>query len=68
MKKIWINFAKSFEDAEDFDLKYYLSMTKKERVGTVQFLRETYWKMKQGKKYGNHSRRLRKTIKFIQQT
>ena len=32
MKKIWVNRAKSFEEAQDFDDEYYLSLSSTERV------------------------------------
>jgi len=40
MKKIWINRAKSFEEAQEFDNEYYSSFSSAERVESVQFLRE----------------------------
>ncbi|MCK4352149.1 hypothetical protein KAW65_01950 [candidate division WOR-3 bacterium] len=61
MKKIWIHKANTWEEAKKFDENYYLSMSSKERLETMQFLRETYFKMK------NESRKgLRRVIKIIQ--
>ena len=66
MKKIWINKAKSFKDAEQFDIEYYSGMSNKERLETVQFLREIYYKF--NRKNNNENRKkLRRTIRFIKQ-
>ncbi len=48
MKKIWVNKVDSFDAAQEFDDDYYLSMSSKERLETVQFLREIFFKMKKG--------------------
>jgi len=66
-KKIWINKADSFGAAQEFDNAYYLAMSRKERLETVQFLRETYFKMKKGSNYEGRER-LRRVIKIIEQT
>jgi hypothetical protein len=65
-KKIWVNKSDSFEAAQDFDFDYYLSMSSKERLETVQFLRESYLKAKKGSKHEGR-KRLRRIIKVIQQ-
>ena len=64
-KKIWVNKAKSFKEAEEFDRKYYMAMSKKERLDTMQLLREMYYTIRGVKNAGG--RRLRKVIKVIQQ-
>ena len=64
MKKIWVNKANSFKEAERFDKKYYRSMSKMERLDTMQFLREIYHKMKGPK--NAVGKRLRRIIKIIQ--
>ncbi len=65
MKKIWVNKTDAWESAKRFDENYYLSMSRTKRLETMQFLRETYFKMKRGEK--NESRkRLRRVIKIIQ--
>jgi len=65
MKKIWVNKVDSFDAAQEFDDDYYLSMSSKERLETVQFLREIYFKMKKG--FDNEDRkRLRRVIKIIE--
>ncbi len=66
-KKIWLNKADSFEAAQNFDFDYYLSMSSKERLETVQFLREEFYKVKKGSKHESRER-LRRDIKVIQQT
>lgn len=61
MKKIWVNKANSFKEAEEFDNNYYLSMSASERLEIMQELRDIYYKIK------NESRkRLSRFIKIIQ--
>lgn len=64
MPKIWVNKARSFEEAEKFDENYYLAMSQTERLETVQYLREMYYKMKGRLKYAGRER-LRRIIKII---
>ena len=66
-KKIWVNKSNSFKDAQDFDDSYYLSLTPRERLETVQFLREEYWKLKKDIKHEG-GKRLRRVLKIIKQT
>jgi hypothetical protein len=66
-KKIWINKSDSPEAAQEFDIEYYLSMSSEERLETVQFLREEYYKVKKGSKHEGR-KRLRRDIKVIQQS
>ncbi len=66
MDKIWVNKAKSFKDAEKFDEEYYLNMTGSKRLEIIQYLRETYFKLKRGKKNENR-KGLRRSVKIIQQ-
>ena len=68
MKKIWIHKPGSFREAEKFEVDYYLAMTPSERLGTVQLLREEYFKIRgktRGAKGGN-SERLRRVVRVIQ--
>ena len=65
MKKIWINKANSFKEAERFDKEYYLSLSVSKRFETMQLLREIYFKIKKGFKNENRER-LRRFIKIIQ--
>jgi site-specific recombinase len=66
MKKIWIKKFDSFKRADEADEKYYLKMSSAERLDIMQFLRETYTKLKRG---GRHEsgQRLRRVIKIFQQ-
>ena len=62
MKKIWVHKAKSFEEAERFDERYYQAMSAKERVETVDWLRQVARKWK--KVHGGT--RLRRVITVVQ--
>ena len=66
MKKIWMRKAKSFSEAKEQDMDYYLNMSAQERIEIVQFLREQYPKFA---KVGlSESRKgLRRTVRVIQQ-
>ena len=66
MKKIWVNKAKSFEDARDFDTAYYLRLSSTERVESVQFLREEYFKS-HGLRQREDGKRLRRVFRIIKQ-
>ncbi len=66
MKKVWVNKADSFKEAQKFDESYYRTMSPGERLETVQFLREIYRKIKRGRSREGR-KRLRRTIKIIQQ-
>jgi len=64
--KIWMKRAKSFSEAQEQDIDYYLKMSPQERLETVQFLREQYPKFARVKL--NESRkRLRRTVRIVQQ-
>ena len=65
MKKFWVNKASSFKQAERFDKYYYQSMSTKERLETVQFLRENF-KIKKGRK-DEGRKGLRRVVRIIQQ-
>ena len=62
MKKIWLKIARSFKEMEQFDRDYYFSMSAKERVETMQLLREMYCMIKKGAKHAGRER-LRRVIK-----
>ncbi len=66
LKKIWINKAKDFKSAEEFDIAYYRQMTPIERIETMQILREIFFKLKPGKR-NEGRKRLRRVVKIIQQ-
>jgi intein/homing endonuclease len=60
-----VNKTDSFKKAEKFDENYYLTMLERERLETMQFLREIYRKIKRRLK--NESREgLRRVIRIIQ--
>ncbi|ODS37587.1 hypothetical protein BEH94_10205 [Candidatus Altiarchaeales archaeon WOR_SM1_SCG] len=64
MKKFWVHKADSFKEAEEFDGKYYSAMSGEERLETMQFLREIYYKIKGVE---NESRKgLRRVIRVVQ--
>ena len=65
MRKIWINKANSFKKAEDFDNKYYFNLRASERLDIVQFLRESYFKIK-GRTSNAGRKGLRRSVKIIQ--
>ena len=65
MKKIWVNKANSFRDAERFDRNYYFAMGASKRLETMQLLRETYYKIKKRPLYESR-KGLRRVIKIIQ--
>jgi len=66
MKKIWMKKSGSFREAEEFDQEYYLKMTPEERIDTMQFLREIYYKFGKEKKRKGRTR-IQKVIKIIKQ-
>lgn len=66
MKKIWVHKTNSFKSAEEFDEEYYFNMNSTQRLETMQFLREIYFKFNKNRK--NEDRKgLRRAIKVIQQ-
>lgn len=71
-RKIWINVAHSFEEAEEFDVNDNLNMSHSERLATMQCLREIYFnkvlpylKNKKDLKHVQGRRRLRRVITVI---
>ena len=66
MKKIWVNRADSFEEAQDFDNSYYSSFSSAQRVENVQILREEYFKT-HGMKFCEDGKRLRRVFRVIKQ-
>ncbi len=61
MKKVWVHKAKSFEEAERFDREYYRSMSTRERVETIDWLRQVARKMK-GQRGGTRLRRIARIV------
>ena len=66
MKKTWVKRFSSFKKAAKADQEYYAKLTPSERLETIQFLRESYFKLKGLFKNDGRSR-LRRSIKIIQQ-
>lgn len=65
MKRVWIKRLPSFKEAEKSDENYYLGMSGKEKLETMQILREIYYKIKN--KLKNEGRKgLRRVIRVIQ--
>jgi hypothetical protein len=65
-QKTWVKKIGSFSEAQDQDLQYYLNMTSQERIETVQFLREQYFKIN-GSVPDESRKGLRRTIRVVQQ-
>ena len=63
--KIWVKKSNSFAGAQQYDDVYYLSLSSKERLETVQFLREEYKKLNKDKNYES-GKRLRRVLKLIE--
>ncbi len=66
-QKKWVEKSSSFAEAQQFDDSYYLSLSSKERIETVQFLREEFKKFNKDEKY-EVGKRLRRVLKLIKQT
>ena len=65
-KKIWLNKANSFKEAQKFDDAYYLKLSSKERVEAVQLLREAHFKST-GMPINENGKRLRRVFRIIKQ-
>ena len=66
MQRVWIRKAKSFTEAKEQDLDYYLGMSPEERLEIVQFLREQYSKFSEGSP-GESGKGLRRSVTVVQQ-
>jgi len=67
MKRIWVHKATSFRDAEEFDRHYYRAMSAKERVETVQYLRELYLRLpSRHRKHAPNGKGLRRVLTIVQ--
>ena len=66
-KKIWVNKASSFMEANKFDEEYYLYLSPEERLSILQYLREKFWDINPGKKHESR-KRLSRVLKIIKQT
>ncbi|MFW6160409.1 MAG: hypothetical protein ACOC57_04635 [Acidobacteriota bacterium] len=65
-QKIWVKKTTSFNEAGQFEDDYYLSMSAEERLTTVQFLREEYWKIRM-EHLNEGGKRLSRVFKIIKQ-
>ena len=67
VKKVWLNKAASFDEAQKFDRNYYSRLSGADRIEMVQALREAYFKSK-GMTLGEDGKRLRRFFRVIKQT
>jgi hypothetical protein len=66
MNRIRVNKARSYAEANRFDLEYYLTLRPEERLDEMQRLRDDHWKL--GSERENASRkRLRRSVRIVQQ-
>ena len=64
MGKIWVNKAKSFEEAQQFETAYYRLQSVVERLESMQFLREMQFR--NGRlSLGENGKRLRRVFRII---
>ena len=66
MKEIWVNKARSFDDARRFEKEYYKKSSASQRLETVQGLREAFFKSS-GISFGENRNRLRRVFRIIKQ-
>ena len=66
MPKIWMRKAKSFSEAQEQDIVYYLNLSAEERIEIVQFLREQYYKFARVN-LSKSGKGLRRTVRVVQQ-
>jgi hypothetical protein len=66
MKRIWINRAGSFREAQVFDTEYYARLSREERLEAVQILREEYFKSR-GLEFCEDGKRLRRVFRVVKQ-
>ena len=63
--RIWVNRARTFAEAEEFDRAYYESMSGEERLDAVQQLREEFFR-RQGIAEHEDGTRLRRVLGVLQ--
>ena len=66
MKRIWVNKAGSFEEADKFEDEHYGGLSGEIRVETVQMLRQMHFKST-GLEFGEDGKRLRSVLSLIKQ-
>ncbi len=62
-EKIWIKKFNSFKEAREEELEYYFNMTPEERLETVEYLKEVFYKLKG---HGKGREGLRRVFNIIQ--
>ena len=65
VRRIWVNKAKSFEEAAAFDREYDERLSPEERLETVQMLREMHF-AQSGMVIGENGKRLRRVLNVVQ--
>jgi hypothetical protein len=65
-QRIWMKKAKSFSEADDYNLYYYLKMSAQERLEIVQYLREQDTKFFRGNE-NESGKGLRRAVRVVQQ-
>jgi hypothetical protein len=65
VERIWVNKAKTFEEAAAFDRDYYQRLSPEERLDTVQMLREMHFDQS-GMTIGEDGKRLRRVLGVVQ--
>jgi hypothetical protein len=65
-KAIWINKARSFQEAERFDRSYYVQLSHDQRIEIMQELREEYFEST-GLLTDENGKRLRRVLRVIKQ-
>ena len=65
-KKIWINKARSFKEAEEFDRSYYQHLSNDQRIEMMQVLREEYFEST-GLLPNENGKRLRRILRVVKQ-
>jgi len=65
-KRVWLNKAKSFKEAQEFDAAYYLNLSTVERIETIQVLREAHFKST-GLSSSEDGKRLRRVLRVTKQ-
>lgn len=63
---VWIHKTHSFKDANDFDVRYYLAMSRRRRLETMQFLRDLTLTLRHDRFHGRGRKRLRRVITVLQ--
>ena len=65
-RKIWVHKARSFEDAAKFEEIYYQTLSRTERVATMQWLRDSFERFKKGRQGAKNRKRLRRIVTIVQ--